>query len=100
MSWPTIRVNWFTSLLIAAVTVWGTTLFTSFGWLLRYDPLSVDNAGIVSDAACIYLSATGVRTVYVVAQPKGASCETGYQFGSNDPCPAEGYPNPGICEVP
>jgi hypothetical protein len=88
----------------AAVVVglvgWVYLITTSQGLLLRYDPLYVNEGGVIQSAACTYTSGIETMTVCVIDDPKGATCPHVYKFGSIPLCVNFRNPSPGVCVWP
>jgi hypothetical protein len=78
---------------------WLALVVTSHGFLIRYDPMagSETEPSIITDVACIYLTGTGIVTVFSLSNTKDAECSRLYKLGSLPVCPRE-VVRPSNCE--
>jgi len=60
---------------IAFASAWLALVVSGWAVLVRDDPMYLDPAKVVEDAACTYFDGLNTKTILLRHQPHGAVCE-------------------------
>jgi hypothetical protein len=67
-------------ILLIVLAGWLALITSSYGLLIRADPMYLNPPNVIEDMACIYFTGVGTETVILTGQKKGATCQRLHRF--------------------